>query len=187
MMPKDENEGQHMVYTAVNYDNGPIAMRFPRGNGLGVPMDEELKSIPIGTWEVLKEGKDAAILTFGTTILMAFEAAEKLEKQGYSIKIINARFIKPLDEKMLHELMSENIPILTIEEAILQGGFGSSILEFVHDHGYHQTIIDRMGIPDHFIEHGEVDELLNEIGFTTENAVLKIQALAGKKQQRAKA
>ena len=187
MMPKDENEGQHMVYTAIKYDDGPIALRFPRGNGLGVPMDAEFKQIPIGTWEVLKEGKDAAILTFGTTIPMAFEAVAQLEKMGYSVKIINARFIKPLDENMLHELLSENIPILTIEEAVLQGGFGSSILEFVHDHGYHQTIIDRMGIPDQFIEHGEVDELLNEIGFTTENAVLKIQSLAGKKQQRAKA
>lgn len=187
MMPKDENEGRHMVYTAINYDDGPIALRFPRGNGLGVAMDEEFKSIPIGTWEVLKDGTDAVILTFGTTIPMAFEAVERLEKMGYSVGIVNARFIKPLDENMLHELLSKNIPILTIEEAILQGGFGSSILEFVHDHGYHQTIIDRMGIPDYFIEHGDVEELLNEIGFTTENAVLKIQTLAGKKQQRAKA
>ena len=75
MMPKDENEGQHMVYTAIQYDDGPIAIRYPRGNGLGVPMDEELKAIPIGTWEVLKEGTHAAILTFGTTIPMAMEAA----------------------------------------------------------------------------------------------------------------
>ena len=187
MMPKDENEGRHMVYTAIKYDDGPIALRFPRGNGLGVPMDKEFKQIPIGTWEVLREGMDAVILTFGTTIPMAFEAVEKLEKMGYSVGVVNARFIKPLDENMLHELLSKNIPILTIEEAILQGGFGSSILEFVHDHGYHQAIIDRMGIPDQFIEHGEVDELLKEIGFTTENAVLKIQTLTGKKQQRAKA
>ena len=80
MMPKDENEGQHMVYTAIKYDDGPIAMRFPRGNGLGVPMDETFKAIPIGTWEVLKEGRDAAILTFGTTIPMAMEAAEFARK-----------------------------------------------------------------------------------------------------------
>ena len=135
MMPKDENEGQHMVYTAFNYDDGPIAMRFPRGNGLGVPMDETFKSIPIGTWEVLKEGEDAAILTFGTTIPMALEAADILEKQGISVKVVNARFIKPLDEKMLNQLFSKNIPILTIEEAVLQGGFGSSVLEYAHDQG----------------------------------------------------
>lgn len=81
MMPKDENEGQHMVNTAIQYDDGPIAMRFPRGNGLGVKMDEQLKTIPIGSWEVLRPGKDAVILTFGTTIKMALQAAEELQKK----------------------------------------------------------------------------------------------------------
>jgi 1-deoxy-D-xylulose-5-phosphate synthase len=185
MMPKDENEGQHMVYTAMTYDDGPIAMRFPRGNGLGVPMDETLKSIPIGTWEVLKDGEDAAILTFGTTIPMALEAAETLEKQGISVKVINARFIKPLDEKMLNELLSNNIPILTIEEAVLQGGFGSFVLEYAHEKGYYQQAIDRMGIPDQFIEHGDVESLLEEIGMTTSEVVNRMTILGRKKQQRA--
>ncbi|MEH7253539.1 1-deoxy-D-xylulose-5-phosphate synthase [Neobacillus niacini] len=185
MMPKDENEGQHMVYTAVHYDDGPIAMRYPRGNGLGVPMDKTYKSIPIGTWEVLKEGEDAAILTFGTTIPMALEAAEILEKQGIAVGVVNARFIKPMDEKMLNQLFSKNIPILTIEEAVLQGGFGSSILEFAHDHGFYQQAIDRMGIPDKFIEHGDVNSLLEEIGMTTSEVVKRMTILARKKQQRA--
>lgn len=185
MMPKDENEGQHMVYTAVKYDDGPIAMRFPRGNGIGVPMDDNLTAIPIGTWEVLKKGTDAAILTFGTTIPMAMEAAALLEKQGHSIKVINARFIKPFDEKMLLELFNENIPILTIEEAVLQGGFGSAVLEFAHDNGFHHLEIDRMGIPDKFIEHGSVDELLNEIGMTTSGVVDRLNHLARKKWKRA--
>jgi 1-deoxy-D-xylulose-5-phosphate synthase len=185
MMPKDENEGQHMVYTAINYDDGPIAMRFPRGNGLGVPMDEELKSIPIGTWEVLKEGEDGAIITFGTTIPMAMKAAEALEKQGISVKVVNARFIKPLDEKMLNQIFSKNIPILTIEEAVLQGGFGSFVLEYAHDQGYYHQAIDRMGIPDQFIEHGDVDSLLEEIGMTTSEVVKRMTILARKKQQRA--
>ncbi|WP_045517861.1 1-deoxy-D-xylulose-5-phosphate synthase [Neobacillus niacini] len=185
MMPKDENEGQHMVYTSLNYDDGPIAMRFPRGNGLGVPMDEKFKSIPIGTWEVLKEGEDAAILTFGTTIPMAMEAAEVLEKQGISVKVVNARFIKPLDEKMLNQLFLKNIPILTIEEAILQGGFGSYVLEYAHDQGFYHQAIDRMGIPDQFIEHGDVNSLLEEIGMTTSEVVKRMTILARKKQQRA--
>lgn len=185
MMPKDENQGQHMVYTALNYDDGPIAMRFPRGNGLGVPMDEEFKKIPIGTWEVLKAGSDAAILTFGTTIQLALEAAAILEKQGYSISVINARFIKPLDEEMLLSLLNKNIPLLTIEEAVLQGGFGSYIIEFANEHGFHHVEIDRMGIPDEFIEHGSVEQLLNDIGITVENAVQKLQILARKKQKRA--
>ncbi|MBA4535765.1 1-deoxy-D-xylulose-5-phosphate synthase [Bacillus aquiflavi] len=185
MMPKDENEGQHMVYTALKYDDGPIALRYPRGNGLGVPMDKQLKAIPIGTWEILREGKDAAILTFGTTIGMAIEAANLLEKKGIHIKVINARFIKPLDEQMLTQLLNNNMPILTIEESVLQGGFGSAVSEFAHDHGYHHAIIDRMGVPDKFIEHGSVDALLEEIGLTTANVVKKIYTLIPKKEKRA--
>ncbi len=185
MMPKDENEGQHMVYTALKYDDGPIAMRFPRGNGVGVPLDHELKSIPIGSWEILKDGDDAAIVTFGTTIPMAMEAAAILDKQGISVKVINARFIKPLDDKMLSSLLSGNIPILTIEEAVLQGGFGSAVLEFAQTQGFYHSQIDRMGIPDHFIEHGDVSCLLDEIGLTIEEAVKRIAILARKKQQRA--
>ncbi|MFP3418331.1 1-deoxy-D-xylulose-5-phosphate synthase [Bacillus sp. SIMBA_154] len=166
MMPKDENEGQHMVNTAIQYDGGPIAMRFPRGNGLGVKMDEQLKTIPIGSWEVLRPGKDAVILTFGTTIKMALQAAEELQKEGKSIRVVNARFIKPLDEQMLNEILSEDIPILTIEEAVLQGGFGSSVLEYIHDKKASHIKVERMGIPDEFIEHGSVDALLEEIGLT---------------------
>lgn len=166
MMPKDENEGQHMVNTAIQYDDGPIAMRFPRGNGLGVKMDEQLKTIPIGSWEVLRPGKDAVILTFGTTIKMALQAAEELQKEGKSIRVVNARFIKPLDEGMLNEILSEGLPILTIEEAVLQGGFGSSVLEYIHDKKVSHIKVERMGIPDEFIEHGSVDALLEEIGLT---------------------
>lgn len=185
MMPKDENEGQHMVFTALSYNDGPIAMRFPRGNGLGVALDKELKRIPIGTWEVLKDGYDAAILTFGTTIPMAMDAAVKLEKQGISVRVINARFIKPLDKKMLNSLLNENIPILTIEEAVLQGGFGSAVLEYAQSQAFFHTPIDRMGIPDQFIEHGDVPSLLEEIGLTADEVVKRISIMARKKQQRA--
>ncbi|AYA78582.1 1-deoxy-D-xylulose-5-phosphate synthase [Bacillus sp. Y1] len=174
MMPKDENEGQHMVNTALKYDDGPIAMRFPRGNGVGVPLDEELKTIPIGTWEVLKEGEDVAILTFGTTIPMALEAANHLEQQGIRVKVVNARFIKPLDRKMLSDLFERKMPVLTIEEAVLQGGFGSSILEFASENRYFDAVIDRMGIPDQFIEHGSVDELLKEIDLTVDSTIRKV-------------
>lgn len=176
MMPKDENEGQHMVKTAMEYNDGPIAMRYPRGNGFGIPMDEEMKTIPIGSWEVLKEGKDAVILTFGTTIPMALKASEQLEAEGINVKVVNARFIKPLDEEMLHQMMSKNVPILTVEEAVLQGGFGSSILEFAHDYNY-QVQIDRIGIPDVFVEQGDVDLLLNEVNITKEEIINRIHQL----------
>ncbi|AYC29539.1 1-deoxy-D-xylulose-5-phosphate synthase [Paenisporosarcina cavernae] len=175
MMPKDENEGQHMVHTAFAYNDGPIALRYPRGNGLGVEMDADLKEIPIGSWEVLKPGKDATILTFGTTIPMALEAAMALSNNGIDVEVVNARFIKPLDEEMLHRIVRKDTPVLTVEEAILQGGFGSSILEFYEEYNYSSDLIHRMGIPDRFIEHGEVDLLLNEIHLTKESIVSTIE------------
>lgn len=182
MMPKDENEGQHMVKTAIDYNDGPIALRYPRGNGLGVEMDAEMKALPIGSWEVLREGSDAVILTFGTTIPMALKAAEQLAYQGIDVRVVNARFIKPMDEVMLHEIMQENLPILTIEESLLQGGFGSAVLEFAFDKKYRNVQIERIGIPDEFIEHGEVDLLLEEINVTAEEAVKRITQLVPNKQ-----
>lgn len=185
MMPKDENEGQHMVNTAIQYNDGPIAMRFPRGNGMGVPMDEELKTIPIGTWEVLREGNDAVILTFGTTIPMAMEAADRLQKDNIHVKVVNARFIKPLDYEMLSELMSANLPILTIEEAVLQGGFGSAVLEFAEENGFHKAYIERIGIPDEFVEHGSVGKLLHDINLTAEQVVEKLSKMTYKVTKKA--
>lgn len=179
MMPKDENEGQHMVKTALSYDGGPIAMRYPRGNGLGVVMEEKLKTIPIGTWEVLKEGRDGTILTFGTTIPMALEAAEILSNRGIYIKVVNARFIKPLDTDMLDELFSNGKPIVTIEEAVLAGGFGSSVIEYAHDQSVSDIPIRRIGIPDKFIEHGSVDKLLEEIELTVGNVVKTMEEAVG--------
>lgn len=184
MMPKDENEGQHMVNTCFKYNDGPIAIRYPRGNAPGAPMDEELSEIPIGSWEVLKNGTDVAILTFGTTIDMAMEAAKSLETQGKSVKVINARFIKPLDYAMLHELMKIKMPLLTIEEATLQGGFGSAVLEFAEENGYYNQIVKRMGIPDKFIEHGNVNKLLEEVGLTKEQVIETVKQLSLQKKQR---
>jgi len=183
MMPKDENEGQHMVKTAIDYNGGPIALRYPRGNGLGVPMDEQMEALPIGSWEVLKNGTDAVILTFGTTIPMAVAAAEMLAEQGISAEVVNARFIKPMDEAMLHSIFKRDIPVITLEEAILQGGFGSAVLEFVHDHGYHGATVDRMGIPDQFIEHGDVAELMDEIHLNSDQLVANVKNLVPEKSQ----
>jgi 1-deoxy-D-xylulose-5-phosphate synthase len=185
MMPKDENEAQHMVYTALTYDGGPIAMRFPRGNGLGVKMDEEFRTIPIGTWEVLREGTDACILTFGTTIPMALQAARRMEKSGWTVKVVNARFIKPLDGTMLYQLLMAGIPILTVEEAVLAGGFGSAVLEFACDHGFTGAEIQRIGIPDRFIGHGDVKHLYQEIGLTVDHIVQKLNTMVTKFRLRA--
>lgn len=183
MMPKDENEGQHMVQTAFAYNDGPICLRYPRGNGLGVPMDEELKTLPIGSWEVLKAGADATILTFGTTIPMALEAAEKLAEQGLTVEVVNARFIKPMDEEMLHRIYQSGRPVLTIEESMLQGGFGSAVLEFASDHGYDTNTTERIGIPDEFIEHGSVDLLMRDIHLTAEEAEKRLIKLIQQKRE----
>ncbi|TGB04352.1 1-deoxy-D-xylulose-5-phosphate synthase [Halobacillus salinus] len=184
-MPKDENEAQHLVHTAVEYNDGPIAIRYPRGNAKGVATDEDAKTIPIGSWEVLKEGSDAVILTFGTTIDMALEASRELEKEGRSVRVVNARFIKPLDEAMLHDIMKEELPILTVEEGVLQGGFGSSVLEFKEDNNYTSQWVKRMGVPDRFIEHGSVKKLWEEIGLTSDQIASNLKEMIPSKQQRA--
>ncbi|SDH51431.1 1-deoxy-D-xylulose-5-phosphate synthase [Alteribacillus persepolensis] len=185
LMPKDENELQHMVYTAVQYDNGPIAVRYPRGNGLGVEMDKELKKMEIGKWEVLRDGKDATILSFSTMLPIAIEAAEALAEKNIDVRVVNARSAKPLDEGLLEELQEEGAPILTLEEAALKGSFGSAVLEHYHDAGFHHMVIERMGIPDRYIEHGSVGELYEEIGLTKDEVVSKMYTLVPRKQQRA--
>ncbi|QKS70968.1 1-deoxy-D-xylulose-5-phosphate synthase [Paenalkalicoccus suaedae] len=183
--PKDENELQHMLYTAVMQNNGPIAVRYPRGNGFGIPMDEELRELPLGKWEVLKEGADLSILTFGTMIPVAMEAAEQLKQAGIEVEVINARSIKPLDKEMLNELAQQEKPIITLEETALLGGFGSSVLEHFHENSYHSVVVERLGIPDWYIEHGSVPELLEEIGLTVDGVQQAVHKLVPRKRQRA--
>jgi 1-deoxy-D-xylulose-5-phosphate synthase len=186
MMGKDENELRNMVYTAIKYNDGPIAVRFPRGNGLGVAFDQHPSEIPIGKWEVLREGSDAYILSFGPMLQVAIEAAHQLQSKGLQIGVINARFIKPLDKDMLIRLAKEKKPVLTLEEGVLAGGFGSSILEFYADQKEYGLMIDRMGIPDTFIEHGSVRELLKELGLTSEHVCARISSMiAGQENQEA--
>lgn len=187
MMPKDENEGQHMVKTAIDYNGGPIALRYPRGNGLGVAMDSELKSLPIGSWEVLEKGADAVILTFGTTIPMALHAAEQLRAEGIHLEVVNARFIKPMDESMLHSIFGRKVPIITLEEAVLQGGFGSGVLEFAEVNEYYGAVIHRLGIPDQFIEHGDVAELMDEIHLNSDEVVRITKKLTAMQKAESKA
>ncbi|PAD22168.1 1-deoxy-D-xylulose-5-phosphate synthase [Terribacillus saccharophilus] len=177
MMPKDENEAQHMVHTALAHEDGPIALRYPRGNALGVPVDDKTYALPIGSWEVLKEGTDAVILTFGTTIPMAMDASESLAADGISVRVVNARFIKPMDEAMLHEIFASDLPILTIEEAALKGGFGSGVMEFAEENGYNASSVRRMGIPDYFVEHGSVPEQMEEVGLTKENTIDRLRKI----------
>jgi 1-deoxy-D-xylulose-5-phosphate synthase len=188
MMPKDENELQHMLYTAVQYDAGPIAVRFPRGTGMGVPMDTTFRTIPIGQSEVVRDGNDVALLAFGPMVALAEEAAEQLKREGISAKVINARFAKPLDETMLLELSRTGMPVITIEEGARMGGFGSAVLEFYADRNIHGMVIKNIAIPDYFVEHGSVEEQRQEVGLTVENIVQTVRSVAPampRKRQRA--
>ncbi|CAG7612348.1 1-deoxy-D-xylulose-5-phosphate synthase [Paenibacillus solanacearum] len=185
MMPKDENELRHMMKTAVDYNDGPIAVRYPRISGLGVSMDEPLKSIPIGTWEVLRPGEDAAILAVGPMIPVALEAAELMAKEGVGVRVVNARFIKPMDEAMLLQLAKEDLPMITLEEGAQMGGFGSGVMEFYSSQNLHGMRVKIIGVPDYFVEHGSVAEQRQEVGFTSERLVAELQALVPRKRQRA--
>jgi 1-deoxy-D-xylulose-5-phosphate synthase len=188
MMPKDENELQHMLYTAVQYDAGPIAVRFPRGTGMGVSMDTTFRTIPIGQSEVVRDGNDVALLAFGPMVALAEEAAEQLKREGISAKVINARFAKPLDETMLLELSRTGMPVITIEEGARMGGFGSAVLEFYADRNIHGMVIKNIAIPDYFVEHGSVEEQRREVGLTVENIVKTVRSVAPampRKRQRA--
>lgn len=177
MMPKDENELRHMLKTAVEYDKGPIAVRYPRMNGVGVDWDAELRAIPIGTWEVVREGKHAAILAVGPMVQLAEEAAAALAKEQLQVRVVNARFLKPLDEPMLDRLRQEGIPLLTVEEGASRGGFGSAVLEYLCETGGLHSRIGVMGVPDRFVEHGSVKEQREEVGLTVSEIVRRVRAL----------
>ncbi|MEK8127521.1 1-deoxy-D-xylulose-5-phosphate synthase [Paenibacillus filicis] len=185
MMPKDENELRHMMKTALDYNEGPIAYRYPRINGLGVPLDETLEAIPIGTWEVVRPGADAAILAVGPMIPVALEAAEALAKEGVQVRVVNARFIKPMDEAMLVQLAKEDIPVVTLEEGAAMGGFGSGVLEFYSLQSIYGMRIKVIGVPDYFVEHGSVKEQYEEVGLTAERVITDINALVPRRRQRA--
>lgn len=163
MAPKDENELQHMLFTAVSL-GGPAAVRYPRGRGLGVPIDERLKKIDIGRGEVLREGSDAVVLAIGSTVYPALEAAERLAAEGIEIAVVNCRFVKPLDEELLCRWALESGRVVTAEENVLMGGFGSAVLELFQERGVAPTRMVRLGIDDRFVEHGSQKELRRRYG-----------------------
>ncbi len=166
MSPKDENELQHMLKTALNYRQGPVAIRYPRGSGVGVPLETTFRLLPWGRGEVIRDGSDVAVLAIGNMVQPASSAAETLAKEGMSVKVINARFVKPLDRTWLLETLKGFRTVLTVEENVLAGGFGSAIRELLEG----ETIsIRSIGIPDKFIEHGTQQKLRSLVGLTEQN------------------
>ncbi len=166
MAPKDENELQHMLYTAVRHQ-GPIAVRYPRGAGVGVSLDWELKELPIGQGELLREGTDVLFLAIGNMVYPALKAAHLLEKEGFSAAVVNARFVKPLDRELILSLARRIKKVVTVEENALQGGFGAAVLELLAQEGLNIPV-KMIGLPDKFIEHGAPDLLREKYGLTPE-------------------
>lgn len=177
MMPKDENELRHMIKTGLGCE-GPAAVRYPRADGLGVPLDKELQELPVGKAEVVRVGADIALLAIGPMVKVAEAAAEELSLHyGIDAMVVNMRFLKPLDEDLIVNIAKEGKPILTLEESALAGGMGSAILEVLEQHRV-QTSVVRKGFPDKFIEHGSRSELLHELGLTMNEIVEEAVKLA---------
>jgi 1-deoxy-D-xylulose-5-phosphate synthase len=171
MAPKDENELRHMVKTAVAYEGGPIALRFPRGEGLGVPMDDALHEIPIGQAEVLSTGRDVMFVAIGAMVAPCVAAATVLCARGIDAGVVNARFVKPLDTGVLDQLATTDALIVTVEDNVLAGGFGSAVNEYWVERHYDAVNVRNLGLPDRFVEHGERDGLLAELGLSADGLV----------------
>jgi 1-deoxy-D-xylulose-5-phosphate synthase len=171
MVPKDEDEFQNMIKTAVECDM-PVAFRYPRAKGVGAKRDGILKKIEIGKGEVLAEGNDLLILAIGSTVHPALHAAERLKASGIHAAIINSRFLKPLDEDLICYWAKRTGKVLTVEENVLQGGFGSAILELLQEKGLSSVQVRRLGIPDLFVEYGAQSLLRAKYGID-EDGILK--------------
>ena len=159
MAPKDEQELRDMLFTAVEYRKGPIAMRYPRGNALGVPVRKGFQKLEIGKAETVRTGSDVAILAIGNMTPHAVKAAEILSTQGISAEVVNMRFVKPLDEVLITSLAGRIDCIVTVEDNVVQGGVGSAVLELFQRHGITNVSVKLHGIPDKFIDHGTPEEL----------------------------
>ena len=173
MAPKDEEELRHMLATAIAIE-GPAAVRYPRGAGLGVPLTDSLETLPVGKAEVLQEEGDIAFLAVGTMVEKAKEAAAILKEEGIEAAVVNMRFIKPLDTELLGEMARTKKLLITAEENVLAGGFGSAVAEYLADHGIEVPLL-RFGIPDRFIEQGTRRELLSLCGLQPDEMAERIR------------
>jgi len=174
--PKDENELQHLLYTAVK-SGRPMAVRYPRSAGLGVPLDAELREIPLGEGEVLRYGEDVAILALGSSVAPSLEAASKLAAKGIEATVVNARFAKPLDASLINDLSSRIRRIVTVEENVLNGGFGSSVNKLLQESGRCNVQVKNIGIPDEFVEHGSQAVLRSKYGLDAEGIARQVLKL----------
>jgi 1-deoxy-D-xylulose-5-phosphate synthase len=166
MAPKDEGELQRMVATGIAYTDGPIAVRYPRGEGYGVPLLEEgWETLPIGKGEIIRQGDDVLLVAYGSMVHPAHQAAQLLSEHGIEATVVNARFVKPLDRELILPLAAGIGKVVTLEEGCLQGGFGSAVLEALLDNNINVPV-ERIGVPDILVEHATPDQSLAALGLT---------------------
>ncbi len=181
MAPKDENELQHMLKTAVECGL-PVSLRYPRGKGIGVPLDEAPRALPVGKGELLVNPPDAAmaIVAIGSCVYPALAAAETLKAEGIQVRVVNARFVKPLDADLLCETARACKRIVTVEENALMGGFGSAVLELFSEKGITDFFVRRLGIPDEFAPQATQKELRRMYGIDADGIAGAVRDLAGR-------
>jgi 1-deoxy-D-xylulose-5-phosphate synthase len=179
MAPKDENELRRMMVTAIDHQ-GPVAIRYPRGTAEGINLESSPEPIPLGTAEVLTRGDDLLILAIGHMVPPSLTAHRLLKEQGIETTVVNCRFVKPMDADTITRLARAIPRIVTVEENALQGGFGSAVLELLADHGVGAVTVKRLGIPDHFIEHGSASVLRKKYGLDAESIVQTARQMVSK-------
>jgi 1-deoxy-D-xylulose-5-phosphate synthase len=182
MAPRDEAMLVHMLRTALGYDDGPIALRYPRGEGTGAPLPSQARAISIGTGEILREGGAAgtagrrvALIGYGSGVGKALDAAELLAATDIAATVADARFVKPIDAGLMAQLAAEHDLLVTVEEGVLAGGFGSAVWETLNDAGATPRIL-RVGLPDRYVTHGKPALLHEEVGFTAQRIAERVAA-----------
>jgi len=174
--PMDEIELRNLMFTAQLENKGPFSIRYPRGRGVIPDWKKPFEEIQIGKGRIIRKGSDIAILSIGHIGNIVTEAAKILDKQHIDIAHYDMRFVKPIDEEILHEVAKKFKIVLTIEDASTIGGFGSAVTEFINDNGYN-IIVKRLGIPDKFIDHGSPQELYKECGLDAESIAETVKRL----------
>ena len=175
MAPRDEAMLVQMLHTAVDFDGGPVGLRYPRGNAVGVELPAIVKPIEIGTGEILSEGDRVALIGYGSGVQRAIEAAELLRADGIGVTVVDARFAKPIDAGLMAQLAAEHELLVTVEEGSLPGGFGTAVWETLNEAGVERRML-RVGLPDRFVTHGAPDLLYEEIGFTPQRIAERVAA-----------
>lgn len=182
MAPKDEAELRNMLYTSLQWDH-PVAIRYPKAPGQGIPLAEGFETVPLGRWETLKEGNNGMILAVGPLVYEALEAARQLEHEGISVGVVNARFVKPLDEKLLFEIGKKARWILTLEDGVLQGGFGSAVASALRDKELFKTQVHSLGYPDSLLPQGSSSQIRKLFFLDREGIANRVRKLHSHKKK----